>query len=420
LSEQAVVLAGARTPYSKLGTELAGVSAVELGRVASIEALARAGVAPEDVDQVIFGNIATPPDAANIARVIALRAGIPAERPAHTVGRNCASGIESVVQAARLIRTGEAKLVLAGGVESMSLVPFLYREPVKAALAAAGTARTLGARLGALAKLPWGQLLNPVIGLKLGLTDPVCNLNMGETAEVLAKEGAITREEQDRFALRSHQRAQAATESGRFGEEIVPVPVPPDYAKAVTRDNGIRDGQTLEALQKLRPFFDRRHGSVTPGNASQITDGGAAVVVASGSWAKERGLAVLGRIRSWGFAGLEPERMGLGPSRSTPPALEAAGVTLKDVGLVEMNEAFAAQVIANLRAFEQDPALGAIDEAALNVNGGAIALGHPVGSTGTRLIHTLLLEMKKRQVGLGLATLCVGGGQGASVVLEAA
>jgi acetyl-CoA acetyltransferase family protein len=299
-------------------------------------------------------------------------------------------------------------------------VPFLYREPVKAALAAAGTAKTLGARLGALAKLPWSELLNPVIGLKLGLTDPVCNLNMGETAELLAKEGAITREEQDRFALRSHQRAQAASEGGRFAEEIAPVPVPPEFATAVTRDDGIRPDQTLEALQKLRPFFDRRHGSVTAGNSSQITDGGAAVVVASASWAQQRGLEVLGRIRSWGFAGLEPERMGLGPSRSTPAALASAGVTMKDIGLVEMNEAFAAQVIANLRAFERDAALGAIDEDALNVNGGAIALGHPVGSTGTRLIHTLLLEMKHRQVALGLATLCVGGGQGASVVLEAA
>jgi acetyl-CoA acetyltransferase family protein len=414
----AYVLNGARTAYTRMGTDLADVSAVDLGRTAAVEALARSGVTPDEVDQVIFGNIATPVDAANIARVIALRAGVPKDRPAHSVSRNCASGIEAVVQAARLIQTGEADVVLAGGVENMSQIPFLYRDSVKDAFTKAGTAKSAGERIGAFAHLPWKDLMSPVIGLKEGLTDPVCDLNMGETAEVLAKEGRISREEQDAFALRSHQRATASR--AKLAEEIVATPLPPAFDRLAIVDNGVRENQSAEALAKLKPAFDRRFGTVTAGNSSQITDGGAAVVVASEDWVKKHGKAPLARIASWGFAGVEPERMGLGPSRSTPPALKRAGIRLSDVDLVEMNEAFAAQVLANLRAFEKDPELGAIDPEILNVNGGAIALGHPVGSSGTRLILTLLHEMRRRSAKRALATLCVGGGQGASIVLEAA
>ncbi len=418
MTRAAYILNGARTPFSKIGTDLKAVSATDLGRAASVEAMARAHVEPAEIDQAIFGNIATPPDAANIGRVIALRAGIPKERPAHSVARNCASGIESIVQAARLIQTGEADVVLAGGVENMTLIPFIYRERAKAALAEIGMARSTGARLAAFKKMPWSELLNPVVGLKLGLTDPVCGLNMGETAELLAKEGGITREMQDAFALRSHQRAQAARE--RLAEEIVPVPLPPAFDKVATLDNGVRDGQSMEALAKLKPFFDRVYGSVTAGNSSQITDGGAAVVVASEEFVAKRNLAVLGRIAGWGFAGLEPERMGLGPSRSTPVALKHAGVPFSKIGLLELNEAFAAQVLANLQAFEKDANLGAVDPEILNVNGGAIALGHPVGASATRLVLTLLMEMRRRKVSHGVATLCIGGGQGASIVLEGA
>ena len=278
-------------------------------------------------------------------------------------------------------------------------------------------AKTAGARMKAFSKLPWAQLLNPVIGLKEGLTDPVCGLNMGETAELLAKEGKITREMQDRFALGSHLKAAAA--KARHAEEIVPVPLPPAFDHVATADNGVRESQTMEALAKLKPFFDRKFGSVTAGNSSQITDGAAAVVLASEAFVKANGGKPIGRVVSWGFAGLEPERMGLGPSRSTPVALKAAGLGMKDIGLVEMNEAFAAQVLANIQAFEKDPALGPLREEILNVNGGAIALGHPVGSSGTRLILTLLYEMRRRKVKYGLATLCIGGGQGATIVVEA-
>jgi acetyl-CoA acetyltransferase family protein len=418
VSQTVYILNGARTPYLRAGTDFKDVPAADLGRSAAAEAMARSGITPDAVDQSIFGNIATPVDAANIGRIVALRAGVPKERPAHSVSRNCASGIESVVQGTRLILTGEASVVLAGGVESMSQIPFLYREPVKAALTEAGMAKSAGARMRAFSKLPWGQLLNPVIGLKEGLTDPVCGLNMGETAELLAKEGKLTREMQDRFALSSHVKAEAAR--ARLLEEIVPVPVPPAFDRVVTADNGIREKQTMEALAKLKPFFDRKFGSVTAGNSSQITDGAAAVVVASEAFVKSSGARPIGRVVSWGFAGLEPERMGLGPSRSTPVALKAAGLGMKDIGLVEMNEAFAAQVLANLQAFEKDPALGPIDGEILNVNGGAIALGHPVGSSGTRLILTLLYEMRRRKVRYGLATLCIGGGQGASIIVEAA
>ena len=418
MTRAAYILNGARTAFMKAGSDFKAVTATDLGRAAAVEAMARSGVEPGEVDQSIFGNIATPPDAANIGRVVALRAGVPKEKPAHSVSRNCASGIESIVQAARLVQTGEADVVLAGGTESMSLIPFLYREDVKAVLVEAGMARSAGARLAAFKKLPWSQLLNPVIGLKLGLTDPVCGLNMGETAELLAKEGGITREMQDALALRSHQRAQASR--GRLAEEIVAVPLPPKYDKVAAADNGVREGQTMEALAKLKPFFDRTYGTVTAGNSSQITDGAAAVVVASEEFVAKRKLAVLGRIAGWGFAGLEPERMGLGPSRSTPVALRHAGVPFSKVGLLELNEAFAAQVLANLQAFEKDPALGRVDPEILNPNGGAIALGHPVGASATRLVLTLLMEMRRRKVRHGVATLCIGGGQGASIVLEGA
>ncbi|HQQ76947.1 MAG TPA: thiolase family protein [Thermoanaerobaculia bacterium] len=417
MSKTAFIVGGARTPFARMGTDYTRVSAVDLGRAAAVEAMARSGIEPSAVDQSIFGNIATPVDAANIARIIALRAGVPKERPAHSVSRNCASGIESVVEAARLVAIGEADVVLAGGVENMTQIPFLYRDSVKGVFAKAGMAKTAGQRLGALSGMPWKDLLNPVIGLKEGLNDPVCDLGMGDTAEILAKEGRITREEQDHFALRSHQRATEAR--AKLALEIVPVPVPPDYDRVLTFDNGVRENQTMEALAKLKPVFDRKYGTVTPGNASQITDGGAAVVVASEDFVVRHGLKPLGRLKSWGFAGLEPERMGLGPARSTPLALKKAGLSMKDIGLVEMNEAFAAQVLANLREFAASKELGEIPMDILNVNGGAIALGHPVGCTGTRLILTLLLEMQRREVRHGLATLCVGGGQGASVILEA-
>jgi acetyl-CoA acetyltransferase family protein len=426
MSRDVVLVDGHRTPYTRAGTLLKDVPAQELARIAIVELLARTGFDPAGLDQVIFGNIAEPPDAVNVARVAALRAGVPDRVPAYTVNRLCGSGLESIADAAYRIAAGDAEAILAGGVESMSNIPLFFPKEGRETLAEIRMARKLPGRVSAAAKLR-PKHFKPEVGLELGLTDAVCGLNMGETAEVLAKEHGISREEQDAFALRSHQRATAARE--RLAEEIVPVPIPPDYRDMAVQDNGVRENQTLEALAKLRPYFDRRFGTVTAGNSSQITDGGAATLLLSAASAKSRGYRPLAKIRGFAFAALEPERMGLGPAVAVPIALDRAGVSWKDIGLVEFNEAFAAQVLANARVFPSAAwhakygtkgPIGEIDWEKTNVNGGAIALGHPVGSSANRLVLTLAREMRRRGTELGLATMCIGGGQGGAIVLEAA
>jgi len=429
MSRTAVIVGGARTPFAKAWGALRGVPARDLGRIAASEAIARSTVDPAEIDEVIFGNVAQPADSTNIARIIALRSNVPRSVPATTVNRNCASGIQAVVDAALRIESGLADVVLAGGVESMSRIPFLYLPETQDLFMKAMRARTSGARMAAFMKLR-PRHFRPVVALEAGLTDPVAGLSMGETAEVLAKRYRISREEQDRFALESHRRAARATESGRLREEIVPVFLPPDYGETVTDDIGFRPDQDLEALSRLRPVFDRKFGTVTAGNSSQITDGAAALVLASEERAREAGYPVLGRIRSWGFAGCDPVAMGLGPAYATPVALKRGGATFRDVKIVEINEAFAAQVIACERAFASrefaakelglSGPIGEIDRSVTNVNGGAIALGHPVGATGARLVLTLCLELAHRDRDLGLATLCVGGGQGAAILIERA
>ena len=426
---EVVILGGVRTPFVKAGTDLRTVSAVELGRVALREALERTDVDPEDVDEVIVGTVSNPPEAANVARVIALSATLPRKVPAFTVGRNCASGLESIVEAAYRIQAGHADLVAVGAVESMSRIPFLFPDEAQEVYASAARARSLPGRVAAFARLR-PRHFTPRVGLQLGLTDPVSGLNMGETAEVLARDFAIGREEQDSFALRSHQLAAAAWSEGRLPQEVVPLPLPPRYESAVDRDNGVRPGQSMEALGKLKPVFDRRYGTVTAGNASQITDGAVGLVVASAERARAMGAPVLARIRSWGFAGCDPSRMGLGPVLSTPVALRrAGGLGMAQMDLVELNEAFAVQVLACLRAFESraffeehvgGAPVGAPAMDRLNVNGGAIALGHPVGASGARLVLTLCKELERRGGALGLATMCIGGGQGGSIVVERA
>ncbi len=422
-----VVVSGVRTPFVKAGTLFMGVGAVELGRVAVREAIERAEIDPEALDEVVVGNVAGPADAANLARVIALEAKIPAKVPAFTVSRNCASGIESVVEAAYRIRSGDADLVVAAAVEAMSRIPLLFGDEAQDLWTSLTRTRSPARRLATLARFR-PRHFKPVVALGLGLTDPVCGLNMGETAEVLAREFAIPREDQDALALRSHKLAAAAWNEGRMQGEVISTPVPPRYDQAADRDNGIRDNQTPEALAKLKPLFDRRFGTVTAGNSSQITDGAVALVLSSGERARALGLSVLGKIRSWGFAGCDPARMGLGPVLASPIALQrAGGLTMARMDRVEINEAFAAQVIACMKAFDSRPfceenlgtgAVGAPPLERVNVNGGAIALGHPVGASGGRLILTLLREMARADVSLGLATLCVGGGQGGAVVVE--
>ena len=425
---EVVLIDGYRTPFAKAGTALADVSARQLGRVAVTELLARSGVDPAEIDEVVLGNVAQPSESTNIARVVALLSGIPERVPAFTVQRNCASGMESIAQAHQKIAAGDADLIIAGGAESMSRIPLYMSEGLTHMFERLARAKSPGDKLAALSTVR-PRDLRPRIALAEGLTDPVSGLNMGETAEILAKEFGVSREAQDDFALQSHRRTVAAMESGRMAQEIVSVFEPP-YKQAVTEDVGPRRGQTLEALAKLKPYFDRRYGTVTVGNSCPITDGAAAILVASAEKARALGLKPAGRIKGYAFVGLDPARMGLGPTHATPVALKRAGVAFKNIGLIELNEAFAAQVIANEIAMASakycreklglEGPIGEIDRSIMNVNGGAIALGHPVGVSGTRLTLTLLREMRKRDVPLGLATLCVGGGQGAALVLERA
>jgi len=421
-----VILDGLRTPFAKAGSALTDVHAAELGRVPLEELLLRHGITPADVDAVIFGNVAQPADSANIARVIALRSGLSITTPAMTVHRNCASGMEAVTTAFDKIRFGNADLVVCGGVESMSGIPFLFKTKTRDKFVKLSRSKSMMARVGVFSSFRPSDFA-PVIGIEQGLTDPVCGLNMGETAENLAREFAISRDDQDRFALRSHQRASAAIESNLLAEEIVPVYASPKY-EAVADDVGPRKNQTLEALGKLRPYFDRALGTVTVGNACPITDGGVAMILATEEKARELGVEPIGRIRSYAYQGCPPDRMGLGPAFASPVALDRAGLAMKDIERVELNEAFAAQVLANCAAFEsdefarkelgRDSAIGVLEMDRLNVNGGAIAFGHPVGASGARIILTLLHELRRSRSKLGLATLCVGGGQGGAVVVE--
>ena len=419
------IVDGIRTPFVKAFGPLAGVSAPKLGEFAVRALLQRAGLRPDVVDQVVFGNIATPADSANIARVIALRAGIPQDRPAVTVQRNCASGMEAITTGAMLIALGEARTVLAGGTESMSQIPLLYNKSATDQYMRLGRARTFWQKTGAfLGFRP--RHFKPVIALKEGLTDPVSGLIMGETAEVLADDFGITRQQQDEYAVLSHQRAVVATERGTLAEEIVPLPA--DIAGTEIKDDvGPRKGQSMEALGKLKPFF-RANGTVTVGNSCQITDGAAAVILMPGEAARAEGRKPLGYVRAFAYAGCDPRRMGLGPAFATAKLLAKTGLSLRDIDLIELNEAFAAVVLANEKAFASEKfakeqlgraePLGELNRATMNVNGGAIALGHPVGVTGTRLVLTTLKELHRRGGRYGLATLCVGGGQGGAVLVE--
>jgi acetyl-CoA C-acetyltransferase/acetyl-CoA acyltransferase len=418
------ILAGARTPFAKAGGVLRRSPVYELGRVAASELLAGQDLDPARLDEVILGNCGNPAEAANVARITALMAGVPEPVPAVSVHRNCASGMEAVADAAYRIQAGAARLVLAGGMESMSQMPLLYTAEYGEWLAGLMRAKTPLQKLGVLTRFK-PRMLRPRIALVEGLTDHVCGLNMGQTAEVLSREFRIDRRRQDEFALASHQRAIAARD--RLREEIVPVFPAPGY-EMVRDDVGPREGQTLEALGRLAPYFDRRNGTVTVGNACQVTDGAVALLIADQATAERWPSPPLGRIRSFAFAGLSPRRMGLGPVFAATRALQDAGLELEDCELFEINEAFAAQVLACVEAAKSDAfargelgrtrALGEFPLERLNVNGGAIALGHPVGASGARLLLTLLMEMRRRRLKRGLASLCVGGGQGAAFVLE--
>lgn len=437
-----VLVDGVRTPFAKAGTKLKKVHPAELGKTALKQLIAQTNLDVNSVDEVIIGNTGNPADAVNISRVVALNAGIPLKTSAYTVHRNCASAMESISNGYEKIKSGTMEVVLAGGTESMSQMPTLlppkFQDIYSNLFAAKGPSQALPllwklfkADLKQIKALLQGNMRDdyfPQISVMLGLTDPFVGINMGQTAEILAKEWGLSREAQDKFALRSHLLAAKAMKEGRMKEETTPVYLAPDYKEVVAEDIGPRESQTMEALAKLKPFFDKATGSITAGNSCPITDGAAMVLLMSRERAESLGYKPLATIRSYGFAGLEPERMGLGPAYSSPLALKRAGLAMKDIGLVELNEAFAAQVMSCQKAMDSDKfaqeklglsaKVGEIRDEILNVNGGAIALGHPVGATGTRIVLTLAKEMKRRNVQFGLATLCIGGGQGGSMILE--
>jgi len=394
--KEVVIVDGVRTAQGTFGGVLKDVAAHKLGTTVTKALLERTKLDAAMIDEVIFGHCIQTSDAPNSARVIALNAGIPFQVPAWTVHRNCASGAQALADAYKCIQMGEGEIYIAGGVESMSNSPYVSRDT----------------RFGK--RLRHAELTD---ALWEGLTDPVCGLIMGQTAEVLAAEFNITREEQDKFAVRSHKLSFRATREGKFKDEIVPVTIPKKVAgrevapDIVIEDEGINVALTEQMLASYPTVF-KQGGTVTPGNACPISDGAAVCLLMTAEKAKELGYnEPLGYMRSYGFGAVEPERMGVGPTKAAPLALKRAGLSLDDMGLIELNEAFAAQVLAchRIMPFNMD---------ITNVNGGAIALGHPVGCTGARIVITLLNEMKRRNVKYGLATECVGGGMGGAIVVE--
>lgn len=421
-SEKVVIAEGLRTPFVKMGKELKGFHPADLVFQNLRELLFRSSVPREEIDEVIIGNVANLPDAANIARVAALRSGL-LQVSAFTVHRNCASSLESVVTGAAKIKAGLVRTVIAGGVESMSQAPFLFPQSFQDFAIQLERASFMN-KIKKLFSFRL-KLIKPRSALREALTDPFTGLNMGQTAEILAKEFQISRSLQDEFSLESHQRAIAA--QSKLKEELFPVLCEFEN-KMVDEDQGPRRSLNKDKLKGLLPCFDAEYGTITAGNSCSMSDGSSLVILMEEQRAREKGLTPLSRIRSMAFCGLEPKKMGLGPAYAIPLALSQAGLTLKDMNLIEINEAFAAQVLACLKAlasprFARDKlnlsqAVGEVNSDFLNVNGGAIALGHPVSATGSRMILTLSKEMKRRKVQFGLVALCIGGGQGGAIVLE--
>jgi acetyl-CoA acetyltransferase family protein len=415
------ILAAIRTPFTRMGSSLAGLSAAELGRHAVASLLVQTGIDPGELSEVIIGCVCQPVDSANVARVIALKAGVPESVPAVTVNRNCASGMESITQAAEKIAAGRGDLYLVGGVDSMSHVPLLYRESAVKKFAHLSKARSTMQRVSSILKFRPVDF-SPEVGLLLGLTDPVSGLSMGQTAEILAREYAISRVEQDEFASASQNKA--STSRRFFADEIAPLYL---NGMAVLEDDGIRDDSTTEKLSRLRPVFNRTTGTITAGNASQITDGAVALLVASDERANQLGIEPLGRLTGYAYTGCDPRRMGLGPVKAIAEANRRTGLTLDDADTIEINEAFAAQVLACCKAMSEpefsstaglESPLGEISMNRLNPHGGAIALGHPVGGTGARLVLTALHQLKETGGKRALTSLCIGGGQGAALWFE--
>ena len=418
------IVAGVRTPFAKAGTAFKSISAIDLGKLCVAELLQRTNLDGKEVQALVFGTVIPSVLAPNIAREVSLLPLLPKGVQAFSVSRACASANQAITDAADQIALGHLDIAIAGGSESLSNIPILHAQGFAEALVLASKAKSFPARLRALARIRPKDLV-PVTP---AIAEPSTGETMGQSAEKMAKLNAIAREEQDHFALRSHRLAAAGTADGRLTAEIMPVYVPPKFDSVLTSDNGIREDSSYEQLAALKPVFDKKYGSVTAGNSSPLTDGGACVLLMNEEKARALGYPPLGIIRSYAYAALDPgEQLLQAPVLAAPVALKRAGLSLKDIDLIEMHEAFAAQVLSNLKGFESkwwaeragfSQPVGEVDRAKLNVMGGSIAIGHPFGATGARITTTLLNELRRRGGQFGLMTVCAAGGMGFAMVVE--
>jgi acetyl-CoA acyltransferase len=423
--ERIAIVTGLRTPFAKQGTAYRDLSALDLGKLVVSELLARAELDPREVGMCVYGQVVPSLSAPNIAREIVLGTGMPKDIEAFSVSRACATSFQSMTSAAEAMLAGQHTVAVTGGADSASDVPIAVSKPLANALVEAAKAKSLPDKLRIFAKLSPRDLVPVPPALK----EPTTGLTMGESAEKMAREGGIAREEQDAFAHRSHTRAAKAWADGVFAEEVMHVVPAPRYDRPIAEDNLVRKDSALEGYSKLKPVFDRKYGTVTAGNSSPLTDGASALLLMTESKAKALGYTPLGYLKAWAYAALDPGGwMLMGPSYATPLALDHAGLRLKDMDLVDMHEAFAAQILCNKQAFSskkfaeeklgRPEAIGEIDEAKFNVHGGSIAIGHPFAATGARMVTTALRELKRRGGRYGLATACAAGGLGAAVILE--
>ena len=419
------IVAGVRTPFARSGTTLKNFTSIDLGKHCVAELIQRSEIDGKLVEMIVYGTVVPSVVAPNIAREVSLLPMLPKGCQAFTVSRACASANQAITDAADQIALGHADVVIAGGAESLSNVPILHSRGMSEALVAASKAKNLGGRVKALARVRPRDL----VPITPAIAEPSTNETMGESAEKMAKINAIPREQQDQFALRSHRLAAAGTQDGRLAAEIAPMFVPPSF-QAMTSDNGIRPDSSIEALRALKPVFDRRNGTVTAGNSSPLTDGGSAVLLMSEERARSLGYEPMAYIRSYSYAALDPgEQLLMGPVLAAPVALQRAGLTLQHMDLIEMHEAFAAQVLCNLKGLASrewaeragfSQPVGDVDRSKLNVMGGSIAIGHPFGATGGRILTTLCNELARRGGQFGLMTVCAAGGMGHAMVVERA
>lgn len=423
--ERIAIVAGLRTPFAKQGSVFGDLSALDLGKIVTSELLARAELDPKEIGLVVFGQVVPSIAAPNIAREVVLGTGMPKSIEAFSVSRACATSFQAMTSAAEAILAGQHAVAIAGGADSTSDVPITVSKKLAHALVEANKAKTLPEKIRAFTKLTPRDFLPVPPALK----EPTTGLSMGESAEKMAKEAGIRRDDQDAFAHRSHARAAKAWESGVFANEVMHVLPPPAFDTPFSNDNVVRNDSSIESYAKLKPVFDRKYGTVTAGNSSPLTDGAAALLLMKESKAKALGYQPLGYLKAWAYAALDPAGwMLMGPSYATPIALDRAGLSLKDMDVVDMHEAFAAQVLCNVKAFGskqfaeeklgRSKAIGEIDDAKFNVHGGSIAIGHPFAATGARMVTTVLNELKRSGGKYGLATACAAGGLGAAVVLE--